>query len=168
MSTTTIRDVASHHQTRTLAESEVHGALAVDFLLLANHVEIVNGLLYTSGAGWTDHRRPVFPPGSPPHVSHLGVAVSVSVPWSETNQPHVLVVQIEDADANSIARVEGCLNVGRPPSLPVGASQPVMFGFAIDVEFPHAGAYQITAAVDDGEPKHWPFCVHDVPVVVGD
>lgn len=167
MSTTTIRDVASRDQTRALAEDESHRALEVDFLLLANHVEIVNGLLYTSGAGWTDHRRPVLPAGSPPHVSHLGIAASVSVPWSETNQPHVLVVQIEDAEANSIVRVEGYLNVGRPPSLPYGASQPVMFGFAIDIEFPHAGAYRIAASVDDGEAKHWPFRVHDVPVIVG-
>ena len=168
MSTTSVRDVASRAQTRALSESSAHEALEVDFLLLANHVEIVNGLLYTSGAGWTDHRRPVLPAGSPPHMSHLGIAASVSVPWHETNSPHVLVVCIEDADGNAIASVEGCLNVGRPPSLPSGTSQPVMFGFALDIEFPHAGAYRISASVDNGEPKHWPFRVHDVQVVVGD
>lgn len=168
MSTTSVRDVASRAQVYAATEHDTREALEVDFLLLANHVEIVNGLLYTSGAGWTDHHRPVLQTGSPPHVSHLGIAASVSVPWHETNCPHILVVQIEDDDAHAILKVEGRLNVGRPPNLASGTAQPVMFGFALDVQFPHAGEYRIAASVDDSEPKHWPFRVHDVPVVIGD
>ncbi len=29
----------------------------IEFLILAHHVEAVNGLLYISGGGWNDHRR---------------------------------------------------------------------------------------------------------------
>jgi hypothetical protein len=142
-------------------------SVVVDFVMLANHVEVVNGMLYVSGGGWTDHRRPIPPAGNPPPLSHLGIAASVLVPWNETNQPHVLTVQIEDEDAKAILKIEGHLNVGRPPNLPPGSSQPVMFGFPLDLQFPHAGTYRIVAYIDDGEQKHWPFRVHDMPVVTG-
>jgi uncharacterized protein DUF6941 len=142
-------------------------SVVVDFVMLANHVEVVNGMLYVSGGGWTDHRRPILPAGSAPPLSHLGIAASVLVPWNETNIPHVLTVQIEDEDSNVILKIEGHLNVGRPPNLPPGSSQPVMFGFPLDLQFPHPGGYRIAAFVGDGETKHWPFRVHDMPVVTG-
>ena len=59
---------------------------AVDFVLMANHVEVVNGLLYVSGGGWTDHHRRLPPDGAPIPPSHLGIGVSVVVPWNEKNR----------------------------------------------------------------------------------
>jgi hypothetical protein len=138
--------------------------VTVDSLVLANHVEVVNGLLYVSGGGWTDHRRPL-PPGGAPLPSHLGIGVCVFVPWNETNRPHVLTVLIEDEDGNPLVKIEGHINVGRPPQLPQGAAQPVMLGFPLDVPFPHAGGYRVVASIDGDEAaKRWPFRVHDVPV----
>jgi uncharacterized protein DUF6941 len=137
---------------------------AIDFVLMANHVEVVNGLLYVSGGGWTDHHRRLPPDGSPIPPSHLGIGVSVVVPWNETNRSHTLIVQIEDEDAQALIRIEGQLNVGRPATLPAGAIQPVFFGFPLDIPFPHAGGYRVVARVgEDGEPKMWPFRVHDLP-----
>jgi len=73
-------------------------------------------------------------------------------------------VQIEDEDAQALIRIEGQLNVGRPAALPAGAIQPVFFGFPLDIPFPHAGGYRVVARVGaDGEPKTWPFRVHDLP-----
>ncbi len=138
--------------------------MEIEFVLLANHVENVHGLLYVSGGGWTDSRRPVAPGASPP-PTHLGIALSVAVPWHETNQPHTLTIQIENDDATTVvAAIEAQINVGRPPNLPPGADQHMMMGLPLDLVFPSAGGYRVVARLDDaGDVKTWAFRVHDVP-----
>jgi hypothetical protein len=137
----------------------------IEMLLLANHVEVVQGLLYLSGGGWTDHQRPIAP-GAPPPLSHLGIGLSVEVLWHETNQPHTVTIQIENDDATDIlAQVEAQINVGRPPNLPPGADQHVMMGLPLDIIFPSAGGYRVVARLDESdEIKTWAFRVHDLPV----
>ena len=138
-------------------------SVSIDFLLVANHVEVVNGLLYVSGGGWTEHRRPVTPQG--PSLSHIGIGVSVLVPWTATNQQHTLTIVIEDEDATPLLKIDGQINVGRPPTLPVGAEQSVLLGFPLNIQFPHAGTYRAVAMIDEGgEARRWTFRVHDVPV----
>jgi uncharacterized protein DUF6941 len=138
--------------------------ITVDFLMLANHVENVNGLLYISGGGWTDHRRAIAP-GAPPPMSHLGIGASVTVPWNQTNHQHTLAIRVEDDDGNAIAQVSAQMNVGRPPQLPPGAAQPVMLGLSLDLQFPRPGGYRLVAQLDgEGSEKKWPFRVHDIPV----
>lgn len=131
--------------------------------MLANHVEAVNGLLYVSGGGWTDHHRTLMA-GGPPPLSRLGIAISVLVPWNETNQVHQLALNVENEDATSIlARVDAQLNVGRAPQLPPGAEQHVVLALTVDLVFPQAGGYRIVARLDnDRSVKAWPFRVHDV------
>ena len=130
--------------------------------MLANHVEAVNGLLYVSGGGWTDHYRTLVP-GGPPPMSRLGIAISVLVPWNETNQPHRLAVDVENEDASAtLARVDAQLNVGRAPQLPPGAEQHVVLALSVDLVFPQPGGYRIVARLDsDRSVKAWPFRVHD-------
>lgn len=130
--------------------------------MLANHVEAVNGLLYVSGGGWTDHYRTI-PPGAPPPMSRLGIAISVLVPWNETNQPHRLAVNVENEDASAtLARVDAELNVGRAPTLPPGAEQHVVLALSVDLVFPKPGGYRVVARLDNERSvKAWPFRVHD-------
>ncbi len=136
-------------------------SVRLDFLLVANHVEVINGLIYVSGGGWTEHRRPVTPQG--PALSHLGIGVSVLVPWTATNQPHTLKIVIEDEDAAPLLNIDGQINVGRPSTLPAGSEQSVLLGFPLNILFPHAGTYRAVASVDEGgETKHWTFRVFDV------
>lgn len=138
--------------------------ITLDFLLLANHVETVNGLLYISGGGWTDHHRARVPGGEAP-MSHMGVAVSVTVPWTQTNTPHTVTVRLEDEDGAALAQVVGHINVGRPPQLPPGSSQPVMIGFPLDLRFPKTGGYTLIAELDGvDQARRWNFRVHDIPV----
>jgi len=95
----------------------------IELLLLANHVEGINGLLFVSGGGWTDFHRPV-QPGQAPPPSHFGIGVGVRVPWNETNRVHRLEVYIEDRDAaTQVANVNAQFNVGRPAGLPPGEDQ---------------------------------------------
>ncbi len=85
-----------------------------ELLCLANHVEAINGLLYMTGGGWTEHHRPPLQPNGQVTISHVGIAVMVRIPWNETNRPHKFQVEIQDLDGTSLMKVEGDLNVGRP------------------------------------------------------
>ncbi len=69
----------------------------IEFLVLANHAEAKEGLLYLSGAGWTDLRRTRVP-SEPPPVSHFGIAVSILVPSDEADRQHRIVVRVESRD----------------------------------------------------------------------
>jgi len=139
-------------------------AVAIDALILANHAEAVNGLLYISGGGWTDLHRQI-QDGKPP-TNHFGIAASVRVPWYETNQPHQFVLEIENEDSTAtIMRAEGQMNVGRPPQLTPGAVQHVMLAINVDTVFPSQGVYRVRLSIDEGQATAtWPFRVHDVRV----
>jgi hypothetical protein len=130
---------------------------SIDYLILANHVEAVNGLLYINGAGWTDHVRPAN------QQSNFGVGVSICIPWHETNQPHDLIIRVENEDGTTVlANVEAQLNIGRPPTLPPGTEQHAAIGMTVSTIFPSAGNYQVVAQIDkEGDFKRWAFRVHD-------
>lgn len=135
--------------------------VTIDFVMLANHVEAGNGLLYISGGGWTDHHRVVQSGRVPP--SHFGIAVSVCIPWTATNLPHSIVILVEDDDATTVVRSETQLSVGRPAALPPGAQQHAFVAVNVDTLFPKAGGYRVVASLDDdADTRSWAFRVHDV------
>lgn len=136
--------------------------VSITALILANHVEVVNGLLYVSGGGWTDHVRRV-PKDGPTPISHLGIGLTVAIPWQATNQTHPFTIRVEDDDANMVADATGQFNVGRPPTIPPGSIQFAVLGLTFDAIFPHPGGYRVIARVDEnGDKKLWPFRVHNV------
>jgi hypothetical protein len=123
----------------------------VDYLLLANHVEVQNGLLYVSGGGWANLFRGPLNPDDPPPINHFGIAASLVIPWDETNQRHPLAIRIESKSGREVARIEGGIEVGRPPGLPPETEQRVAVGFSLDVQFPDEGGYRAVAQVGDDE-----------------
>ena len=135
----------------------------IDFLILANHVEAVNGLLYISGGGWTEYRRQV-KADQPLPTMPLSLGLSVCVPWTETNRPQRLVVRVENQDSTVVlAKVEAELNVGRPPTLPVGAEQHTGVAITLPMTFPAPGEYRVIADLNDGRAmKRWPFRIYDI------
>jgi hypothetical protein len=139
-------------------------SVSIESLILANHVESVNGLLYISGGGWTTHNR-VVSLGSPPPLSHLGLAIVIAVPWHETNRMLSITIEIRDEDAMTvIGSITAQLNVGRPPMMRPGTTQYPTIGLPMDIIFPHAGGYEIVARVDgtDGNERRWAFNVQDI------
>lgn len=138
--------------------------VTVESLILANHVEVANGLLYISGGGWTTHRR-VTPQGGAPSLSHLGLAIIVAVPWHQTNLTHNLIIEFRDEDGNVIANITSQLNAGRPAGMRPGTTQYVNAGLSMNIGFPHSGDYEIVARIEDleGSERRWTFQVQDIP-----
>ena len=137
----------------------------IEFLILANHAEAVNGLLYLTGGGWTDHRRPVRI-GAPIPSSHMGIAVGIKAPWIRNDRTVTLDIDIESSDgSNVLAHVSGELHLAAPPEAPPGDEQHAVIAINAEVTFPEAGEYRIAARLTEGdETKYWPFRVHDMPV----
>ena len=127
----------------------MEGGVEVDFVMLADRAEIVNGKLYAMGAAWDqigvhDFNQPVA----------LSVAMGLLVPWSATNQEHRALLTMRDADGQPLDfRVEVKFVTGRPPFLN-GETQRVLFALpTATIRFPGPGAYVLSLAVDDVETK---------------
>jgi len=125
---------------------------AVEFLILADHVEAIHGKLYMMGGGWEniavhDFESPVT----------LEIAVSVDVPWNATNRPHTISVSVQTADAEILANVDGNIVAGRPATIEHGASQRTMLSMKIPVTFPSAGTYVVVASLNEVPAKRVTF-----------
>ena len=123
--------------------------MEVDFLLVADRAEVVNGKLYAMGAAWdrigvADFSKPM----------PLSVAVGVLVPWTATNQPHAVALTLRDADGGPVDfRVDASFVTGRPPFLS-GEVQRVLLAIpAASVVLPGPGNYVLAAAIDGTEMK---------------
>jgi hypothetical protein len=133
----------------------------LEYVTLANHAEAVNGLLYLSGAGWTDHSRPA-PTEEMRVSSHFGIGVSVLVPWTETNSPHALTVRVETEDGDVILDATGNIEVPRPLGIPPGSDQRAVLAVNVDLHFEESGGYRVLAELAE-QRKVVSFRVHDVP-----
>jgi len=136
----------------------------IENLMLANHVEAVNGMLYISGGGWTDHWRQATTPRGQPMVSQIGVALTVVVPWTASSNPYRLQLSVDDSVGVQIANVGTQLNSTRPPGLPTGADLRTVMALTLNVAFPKPGEYRVVANLDGQPPRVVDFRVHDVAV----
>ncbi len=134
----------------------------VEILTLANHAEAINGLLYLSGAGWTDLRRPLGPRGQVP-ATHIGIGVAILVSWNEANMRHRVALRMENADGNVVMSVEGDIEMGRPPGIAPGSDLRGVMAISGEIQFPAAGVYRVVASVAGGT-RSVSFRVHDVPM----
>ena len=115
----------------------------VDFLLLADRAEVLNGKLYMMGGAWD--RRHIRDIGTP--VS-LTIVVGVLVPWNLTNEPHRLRIRIEDEDGSPVPpEVEATVNVGRPANAMRGQSFRATAVVNNRWTLPHYGVYRVVASV---------------------
>ena len=123
--------------------SNLFEQVEIDFLLLADRAEVLNGKLYMMGGAWD--RRHIRDIGSP--VS-LTIVIGVLVPWNLTNEPHRLRIRVEDEDGSPLPpEVEATVNVGRP----VNATQGQSFRATAVINnrwgLPRFGTYRVVASV---------------------
>ena len=91
----------------------------VDFLVLADHAEVVGGKLYMMGGGWDIRRIEDFT-----KPFNMNIAVGVLTPWALANKENKFQLIIEDEDGKKLGpTVDGSFTVGRPSNAIEGQNQ---------------------------------------------
>lgn len=123
---------------------------AIETLLLANHVDAVNGLINLLGGGWTDIQMPPSIPGQAPATNHFGIAITIDVGWADTNRTHQLRVWIEHEDGGDpLLDVQAAFEHGRPPGLTPGSDLRAPIAINADIAFPRPGGYRLAAQIGE-------------------
>jgi uncharacterized protein DUF6941 len=139
--------------------------LQVDYLVLADAAAVAEGKHYIHGAGWDTLAASAFPAVHPV----MGVAVRLRIPWADTNQPYMLVIDLIDADGRSILPAASgplCapVTIGRPAHVPPGTDQvlPLVFTFH-GLRFPAPGTYALVLRVGGEDLARTTFHVRGSP-----
>ena len=121
--------------------------MKTEWLVLADHADIVANKLYLHGGGWD-----LLTVNSNFPVQQLcGIAAAFRVDWGETNQRHNVEIEILNADGASLAKASGQLEVGRPPGMPPGQSQRAQLAFNVPLTFERAGTYEVLSRIEGQE-----------------
>ena len=132
----------------------------IELLMLANHAEVQNGLLYVMGAGWDTVTRS-YEDGTTPQPQHLAIAMSVLVPWMETDQLHRVAVTVEDEDARSkLMEATADLEISRGEGRVPGSDSRAPIAMTGLIHFPASGGYRVRARLGDSE-RFYAFRVID-------
>lgn len=125
----------------------------IDFLILADRAEGINGKLYMMGGGWQEIRVPDFA-----QPLTFSLAVGVLVPWNATNEEHSLEIRIESQDGTPLPPpISVKLNVGRPPGALPGQEFRSIIGVNGAWKLPGPGTFRAIAVVADGEIRRATF-----------
>jgi hypothetical protein len=132
----------------------------VETLLLANHAEATNGLLYVLGGAWTHHWRPPPAVGEQAQPSSISVAAVFLVQPDEVGRQHSFLFRIEPEDGEEILRLEGTFSIAAPADR---GSVPYRSAFAANANlvFGNAGAHRLVAEIDSSGRRVVDFWVHD-------
>jgi hypothetical protein len=135
--------------------------MRVEWLILADHAEIVGGKLYLMGGGWDVLTvNTGFPLTRP-----VGLAAAFSVPWNETNQRQNVEIEIQTEDGQSVGKVSAQFEVGRPAGIKSGQDQRLQVAATVPLNLPAPGTYVIVARVEGEEQARVPFNVVAGPMV---
>jgi len=116
-------------------------------MLLADAVQEAGGKLYVLGGGWSVRR------GSGPF--QMALAIKLEVPWTEANAPHQVVAELLNQDGQAAlmngdpVRIEGRVEVGRPPGIPAGTGLDAPMALNIVGVQLEPGGYRWQLSVDD-------------------
>lgn len=129
----------------------------IETLMLANHAESINGLLYVHGGGWSHHWRE---PGTGARQSQFAVAATVLLAPGEGPEGVPFVLRILSSQGEEVLRADGMLQ-----GPPTADGQEVRTGIAMNanVVFPHEGPYTLNAEIGGVTGPTVPFWVHDRP-----
>lgn len=125
---------------------------AIDFLLIADRAEVINGKLYLMGGAW-DH----ITVGDLSQPISFYLALGIVIPWNATNEHHQLRLTVQDADGGGLAQLDGQFVAGRPPHLTTGSQQRVLFAAGLNVVLPRAGTYEAVAYLNGTEARRTGF-----------
>lgn len=119
--------------------------MRVEWIIMADSAEVVNGKLYLMGGGWD--RLIVNQPF--PFQQVISIAVSFSVGWDETNIRQPMEIRIEDMEGKQLARVNGNIEAGRPRGITPGKSQRVQLAFKLPLRIEKPDSFSVTAYINE-------------------
>jgi hypothetical protein len=118
-------------------------------MLLCDYAEELGGKLYIMGAGWSQLRTPRQP-------SNMALAIKLSVPWNQANEPHSLAIRLVTADGDPVTNeqdeevmIMGKLEVGRPPGIRPGSNLDVPLAAKFSGLVLEPGTYRWQLDVDE-------------------
>lgn len=128
---------------------------SVDCFLLVDSAQVANGKLFILGGGWarlTSSQIPV--------TRTFETAIRVVVPWTETNRPHALELQVENEDGQALLEtpVKAEIRVGRPAQLKDGTDQVVPLALRVGpVTLEREGRYALIIRCEGEETARTAF-----------
>lgn len=127
--------------------------IAITMMIAADSAQAVAGKLYVLGGGFNHLSVPALP------ATHdFDLALIVDVPWTQTNRPYEVVVDLLDADGIEQGyRAEVTLETGRPAGARPGTSFAVPIAVPVSATFAHAGRYVLRAEIDGREAARVPI-----------
>ena len=130
----------------------------VETLILANHAEALNGLLYIHGGGWSHHWRAVGEEQSPP--SQFAIAATFLIDPSELGRDFPVVFRIVSDQGEEIMKAEGPLQAAGKTG-PGETYSRAAIAVNANVVFPHEGPYTISTSIGETGGSAVVFWVHD-------
>ena len=140
--------------------------MEVEWLILADAAQVVGNKLYILGGGWDNLTvNTEFP-----FLQKCAVALSIKVPWNETNQKHTFEVEILTEDITteepkSLLKVAGHFEVGRPPGIPQGQEQRFQLAIDMNLKIEDFGTKAIVARIEGQELRRILFNVVPGPML---
>src|SRR5712692_7380627 len=127
------------------------GVVSIEYLMLADRAEAVNGKLYVMGGGWDrnfveDFRQPV----------PLSLAVGFLVPWDMLDFPQLIQISIENSEKKEapVYSLEATFVARRPPTGFIGDPLLVTLAVpAVAVKFPGPGKYEVIVRLAGGQER---------------
>ncbi len=134
--------------------------MEIEWLILADAAQVIGNKLYLLGGGWDRlgvNRE--FP------IEHrCALAVSIRVPWNETNQKHTFEIEIISEDPHteepkSMMKMGGQFETGRPAGIPPGQEQRFQLAIEMGLKIENAGIKTIIARIEGQEMRRLTFNV---------
>src|SRR3989442_6174163 len=105
--------------------------IEIKAMMAADGAQAVGGKLYVLGGGCDRINMP-----TAPFQHRFALAMLIEVPWTATNQPYEVVVELLDADMEFAGyRAEARMETGRPPGIRQGTSITVPVAVPVVAEF---------------------------------
>jgi hypothetical protein len=133
--------------------------MELDFLLVADRAEALNGKLYLLGGGWDRITLPQFPA-----PANFDVALGVLVAYTETNERHEFHLTLEDDDNQVVlGPISGQVELGRPAGLKPAQAQRFMVAVRGPFPIPSAGCYHWVLSPDGRRAGRTTFWADPMP-----